>query len=293
MLGKQDRIINRIAHIILIISSISCAVPFLVMLVASVTDETYLTVNGYSLLPKAFSLEAYEYLFRQGEMIMNAYGITFLVTFVGTVISMIITCLLAYPLSMNNLPGKKIISFFVVFAMLFNGGLVPTYIMYTQYLGMKNSLMALVIPGLMLRVFNVLLVRSYFVSSVPAELIEAGRIDGAGEYKILWKIVMPLAKPILATIGLMTGLNYWNDWYNGLIYISDEKLYSLQVLLNSILKNVQFLASTDVGATITTPLPSTSVRMAIAAIAVIPILIIYPFTQKYLVKGIAMGAVKG
>lgn len=293
MLGKQDKIFNVAAHIVLIISSIFCAVPFIIMIVASFTDENYLIANGYSFFPKAFSLEAYEYLFRQGAMIARSYGITIYVTVVGTAISMLITCLLAYPLSMKNLPGNKIISFFVVFAMLFNGGLVPTYIMYTQYLGMKDNIFALIIPGLMLRVFNVLLVKSYFVTSVPSELIEAGRIDGAGEYKILWKIIMPLAKPILATIGLMSGLNYWNDWYNGLIYLNNEKLYSLQVLLNSILKNVQYLANTDVGATITTPLPSTSVRMAIAAIAVIPILIIYPFTQKYLVKGIAMGAVKG
>lgn len=293
MNGKQARIINITSHVTLCAASLLSLLPFIIMLVASVTEENYLITNGYSLFPKVFSLEAYIYLARQGEMIFRAYGITFFVTIVGTATSMLITCLLAYPLSMKTLPGRRVISFFVIFALLFNGGLVPTYIMFTQYFGMKDNILSLIIPGLLVRVFNVLLVRSYFVTSIPEELIEAARIDGAREYAILWKIILPLAKPILATIGLLSGLSYWNDWYNGLIYLNDEKLYSLQVLLNSILRNVQYLANTDVGVTLTTPLPSTSIRMAIAAIAVIPILIIYPFCQKYFVKGITMGAVKG
>jgi putative aldouronate transport system permease protein len=165
--------------------------------------------------------------------------------------------------------------------------------MYTQYFHLKNTIAGLIIPGLLMRVFNVLLVRSYFVSSVPSELIEAGRVDGCGEYGIFLRIVMPISAPIVATIGLLTGLTYWNDWYNGLIYLSDQRLYSLQVLLNAILSNVQYLAQNELGARLTVALPATSVRMAIAAIAVVPVLMIYPFFQKYFIRSITMGAIKG
>jgi putative aldouronate transport system permease protein len=263
------------------------------MLSASITDENMLIAGGYKLLPPKINFGAYQYLFLQGENILRAYGITVTITAVGTFVSLVITCLLAYPLSMKNLPGRRAVMFFVVFAMLFNGGLVPTYVMYTQYFHLKNTILSLIIPGLLMRVFNVLLVRSYFITSVPMELIEAGRIDGCGEYGILFRIVLPVSTPIIATVGLLTGLMYWNDWYNGLIFLSEEKLYSLQVLLNAILMNVQFLANNNVGQRLTIPLPTVSVRMAIAALAVVPILVIYPFFQKYFVRSITMGAVKG
>ena len=293
MLSKQDKVVLVISHTALIIASLLCAIPFIVMISASITEENLLIRSGYGLFPQVVSFEAYRYLMAQGENIFRAYGITILVTAIGTIISIIITCLLAYPLSMSNLPGRKYIMFFIVFAMLFNGGLVPTYIMYTQYFGMKNTIAALIVPGLLMRVFNVLLVRSYFMTSVPAELIEAGRIDGCGEMGIFLRIVMPISTPIVATIGLLNGLTYWNDWYNGLIYLSDQRLYSLQVLLNAILSNVQYLAQNELGARLTVQLPATSVRMAIAAIAVVPVLMIYPFFQKYFVRSITMGAVKG
>jgi putative aldouronate transport system permease protein len=293
MLSKQDKVILVISHTVLILASLSCAVPFLVMISASITEENYLIINGYGLLPRMVSFDAYRYLWMQGENIVRAYGTTVMVTVIGTFFSIVITCLLAYPLSMSQLPGRKIIMFFVVFAMLFNGGLVPTYIMYTQYFHLKNTIASLIVPGLLMRVFNVLLVRSYFVSSVPMELIEAGRVDGCGEYGIFLRIVMPISTPIIATVGLLTGLTYWNDWYNGLIFLTDERLYSLQVLLNAILNNVQYLAQNELGARLTMSLPATSVRMAIAAIAVVPVLVVYPFFQKYFVKSITMGAIKG
>jgi putative aldouronate transport system permease protein len=263
------------------------------MLSASITGENYLVRNGYGLFPRDLDFAAYRYLWMQGENIIRAYGITVFVTLTGTLLSLIITCLLAYPLAVRNLPGRKAIMFFVVFAMLFNGGLVPTYIMYTQYFHLKNTIAALIIPGLLMRVFNVLLVRSYFVASVPPELIEAARVDGCGEYGIFLRIVLPVSTPIIATVGLLTGLTYWNDWYNGLIFLTNERLYSLQVLLNAILNNVQYLAQNELGARLTIALPATSVRMAIAAIAVIPVLAVYPFFQKYFVRSITMGAIKG
>jgi putative aldouronate transport system permease protein len=293
MLSRQDKIALVISHVVLITASVACIIPFVVMLSASITEEKYLITNGYGFFPRIIDFAAYRYLWMQGENILRAYGITIFVTAAGTSISIIITCLLAYPLSMHQLPGRKPIMFIVVFAMLFNGGLVPTYILYTQYLHLKNTIASLIVPGLLMRVFNVLLVRSYFISSVPAELIEAARVDGCGEYGIFLRIVMPISTPIIATVGLLTGLTYWNDWYNGLIFLTNERLYSLQVLLNAILSNVQYLAQNEVGARLTMALPATSVRMAIAAIAVIPVLIVYPFFQKYFVKSITMGAIKG
>jgi putative aldouronate transport system permease protein len=293
MISRQEKVIIAISHAVLILASAVCVIPFLLLITASVTAENSLIVNGYRLIPKEFSFAAYEYLWFQKDSILRAYGITIISTAIGTAVSLIITVLLAYPLSMPYFKGRKIIMFLLVFSMLFNGGLVPTYIMYTQYFHLKNTFWALVIPGMLMNAFSVLLIRNYFINSVPREIIEAGRIDGAGEYGILLKIILPISAPILATIGLMTGLAYWNNWYNGLIYLSDDTWYSIQVLLNAILQNVQFLASNEVGSRITMQLPATSIRMAIAAIAVIPILIAYPFFQKYFVKSITLGAVKG
>jgi putative aldouronate transport system permease protein len=292
-MSRQEKGIVIGSHIILFLAAASCAVPFLLMFAASFTSERSLVATGYWFIPKEFSSAAYDYLWLQKNIIIRAYGITVFTTVFGTTVSLLITVLLAYPLSMTRLPGKGVIMFFVVFSLLFNGGLVPTYIMYTQYFHIKNTIWSLIIPNMLMNAFNVLLIRNYFFSSVPHEMIEAGRIDGAGEYMILLKIVLPISAPILATVGLMNGLAYWNNWYNGLIYLSDDKLYSIQVMLNAILQSVQFLASHNVGVSAAIPLPTAAVRMAIAVIAVIPVLIAYPFFQKYFVKSITLGAVKG
>lgn len=293
MLSGQEKAILGFSHIILIIASAACVIPFVILIMASVTGEETLIRDGYQLFPKVFSLDAYQYLYHQGTSIIRAYGITVFTTAVGTFLSLLITLLIAYPLFMRYLPGKGIVMFLLVFSMLFNGGLVPTYIMYTQYFHLKNTIWSYIIPGKLLGAFNVLLIRSYLISSLPGEMIEAGRIDGAGEYAILFRIVVPISTPILATIGLLNGLGFWNDWYNGLIYITNDALYSLQVLLNAILTNVQYLANNEMGQRMNIRLPSASIRMAIAAIAVVPILMIYPFFQKYFVKSITMGAIKG
>lgn len=292
-MSRQEKGIVIGSHFVLFLAAVSCAVPFLLMFSASLTSERSLAAAGYWFIPKEFSSAAYDYLWLQKYSIIRAYGITIFTTVMGTSVSLLITVLLAYPLSMPQLPGKKIIMFFVVFSMLFNGGLVPTYIMYTQYFHIKNTIWSLIVPNMLMNAFNVLLIRNYFVSSVPHEMIEAGRIDGAGEYAILFKIILPISAPILATVGLMNGLAFWNNWYNGLIYLSDDKLYGIQVMLNAILQNVQFLASHNVGVSAAVPLPTAAVRMAIAVIAVIPVLIVYPFFQKYFVKSITLGAVKG
>lgn len=211
-------------------------------------------------------------------------------------LSVLITTLFAYPLSRKELPGRYLFSFFVFFTMLFNGGLVPTYMMWTQTFHIKDTLWALILPGLLMNAFYVIMMRSFFTANIPDALVEAARIDGAGEYKILFKIVLPLSKPMMATLALMIGLGYWNDWMNSLYYITNEKLFSIQAILNTIITNIQFLTSGQSAAASNvdlSQLPSVGIRMAIAVIGILPVLCIYPFFQKYFVKGIVVGGVKG
>jgi putative aldouronate transport system permease protein len=228
---------------------------------------------------------------------MRAYGITILITVVGTTTSLAFTSMLAYPLSRKDLPYRNPLAFYVFFTMLFNGGLVPTYFVYTQVFDMKNSLEALLIPGLLMNGFNVLLMRTFFMTTIPPAILESAKMDGAGEIRIFYKIVLPLSAPIMATIGLFQSIAYWNDWFNGMIYITNPKLFSLQNILNRIMSDIQFLSSDpSLGARASESmmtLPSSSFRMAIVVIGVIPILLAYPFFQKHFVKGITIGAVKG
>ena len=233
----------------------------------------------------------------KGEDIFRAYGITLLITVVGTIVSLIITPLLAYPISRRDFKARNGFAFFVFFTMLFNGGIVPSYIMWTQIFHIKNTLAALIIPALLMNAFYIIMMRTYFVTSIPMELIESVQIDGGSEWKILLHMIVPLSKPILATLGFMVALGYWNDWTLGLYYITDTDLYGIQNILNRILSDIQFLSSagnmgTDLSSMVA-GLPSTGIRMSIAVIGVLPMLIIYPFFQKYLVKGITIGAVKG
>ena len=285
-----------ILNIIFILLTIAAVGPFILLISSSLTSEAALAKFGYGFWPNDLSFNAYTYLFKSGMKIIRGYGITILVTVIGTLCSVLMTTLFAYPLSRKELPFRYGFSFFVFFTMLFNGGLVPTYMMWTQTFHIKNTLLALILPGLLMNAFYVIMMRSFFTANIPDALVEAARIDGAGEYKILWKIVLPLSKPMMATISLMVGLGYWNDWMNSLYYISDEKLYSIQAILNTIITNIQFLTSGQSAAASTvdvSKLPSVSIRMAIAVIGVLPILCIYPFFQKYFVKGIVVGGVKG
>lgn len=281
-------------HLIFILLVLACVVPFVLLVMSSFTSESALMQNGYSLFPKEFSLEAYRYLLQKGTTILRGYGITLLVTFLGTVTAVTITTLLAYPLSRPELPHRNVFSFIVFFTMLFNGGLVPTYIMYTQVFHIKNTIWALIVPALLMNAFYVIMMRSFFTANIPDSLIEAARIDGAGELRILLQVVLPLSKPMMATLALMIGLGYWNDWLNGLYYLTDTQYFSIQNILNRMIADVQFLASaSSVTAGAGASLPSVGIRMAIAVIGVLPILVIYPFFQKSFVKGIVIGGVKG
>ena len=296
ILGKSEKRFQVIIHIILIFMALAAILPLWVLVAGSVTGEQELILEGYSLMPKTFSLDAYKYLFYKASEIFRAYGITVFITVVGTAASLFITPLLAYPLSRKDFKARNIFSFLVFFTMLFNGGIVPSYIMWTRIFHLKNTITALILPGLLMNGFNVILMKNYFAQNIPAELIEAAKMDGAGEFKIFFKMILPLSLPIMATVGLFVGIGYWNDWTNGLYYVTDAKLYSLQNLLNRILKDVQFLNSstmTNAGVAATTQMPSVSIRMAISVVGILPIMVLYPFFQKYFVKGIAVGAVKG
>lgn len=285
-----------VLNIIFILLTIAALAPFLLLVSSSLSSESALAQYGYSFWPKEWSFGAYTYLFKSSTKIIKGYGITVLVTIIGTAASVMMTILFAYPLSRKELPGRFAFSFFVFFTMLFNGGLVPTYMMYTQTFHIKNTLWALIVPSLLMSGFYVIMMRSFFTANIPDALVEAARIDGAGEYTILWKIVLPLSKPMMATISLMSGLGYWNDWMNSMYYVTDEKLYSIQAILNTIITNIQFLTSGQSSAASSVDmakLPSVSARMAIAVIGILPVLCIYPFFQKYFVKGIVVGGVKG
>lgn len=283
-------------NIILAFLAIAAIAPFILILSSSLTDEGTLIREGYNFFPKVFSLGSYEYLFLSGSKIFGGYAVTIIVTLIGTTVSLFITMMFAYPLSRKELPHRYLFAFFVFFTMLFSGGLVPSYMMWTQAFHIKNTIWALIVPGLLMNGFYIIMMRSFFTSNIPDAIVEAARIDGCGEYRILFKIVFPLSKPMVATLLLMTGLGYWNDWVNSLYYITDDKLYSIQAILNTIISNIQFLTSgqssltsaVDVG-----KLPSIGIRMSIAVVGIIPVLVIYPFFQKYFVKGIVVGGVKG
>ena len=292
-----DKTFHAVAYVIVGILAIVAILPFLLIVIASFTDESTLVQYGYSFFPKKWSADAYIYLKTQATTILKAYGVSIAVTAIGTCLSVLLTSMLAYPLSRKDFVLSDKLAFFVFFTMLFNGGVVPSYIMWTQGFHLSNTIWALILPNYMVTAFNVFLARNYYTMNIPLALIESAQIDGASELRIFFKIIIPLSKPVIATIGLFTGVIYWNDWINSIYYINNPKLYSIQYYLMQLMQNIQFLqsgsAGTNVGAVAAMQMPTTSIRMALAVIGVLPILIIFPFIQKHLVKGVVMGAVKG
>ena len=295
---KSERRFQIFGNIVMLVLTFNALLPIILMLISSLTDNDTLIRNGYSFVPQKWSTYAYEYIFKSNNTVLHAYGVSIILTICGTVIGLTITTLLAYALSRTFVPGRKVLSFLVFFTLLFNGGLVPTYINYTTVFGVKNTFLALLIPGLLMNGFNVLLMKSYFLTGVPEEIMEAAYIDGASEWMAFSRIALPLAKPIIATIALFIGIGYWNDWMNGYIYLTKRTdLYSIQNLLNRMIQNIQYLTQSagnisNAGQGLDT-IPSVSVRMAMAVVGVLPIIIVYPFIQNNFVKGITLGGVKG
>ncbi len=293
MVSKDQKIWRVVAHIVMILLSALALLPFLLLVIASFTDDATALVNGYSYLPEKWSLGAYEYILENKGTFFKAYGMTIVVTFVGTVVNVVLTALTGYVLSKRKLPGVKVMNIFVIFTMLFNGGLVATYINYVTVFHIKDTIFALLVPNLLMNAFMITLVRNYFEHSIPEEIYESARIDGANEFLIFIKLVLPLSVPILATVGLMGGIAYWNDWQNSLYYIDDKAMYTIQAVLNSINEGVAALASMAGSNVSLAELPTTTIRMAVAVVGILPILVIYPFFQKYFAKGLMAGSVKG
>lgn len=287
------------AHSVAIFGSLLVILPFILLVVSSFTDDTWAVANGFTFFPKKLSLAAYEYILVRGGTIGRAYIMTIVVTVVGTAMSVVITTMFAYGIAHPEIPGMKVVSFLLIFSMLFHGGLVASYYTYAALLKIKNTLWALLLPNLMMNAFNVILVRNYFRNNIPPSLSEAARIDGASEIRIFLQVNMPLSKPIVATVALLTALAYWNDWQNGLYFLTERggaTLYTIQVILNNINENLQVLMRNmsemaDMGVSMA-DFPSETVRMAISVVGILPILLIYPFFQQYFVKGITLGGVK-
>ena len=293
---KRNQNIRIFATIVLGVVVAFTLFPILLLAVASITDESTLIRDGYTLFPQKRSLDAYKYMRNQFGMVGRAYYVTLLTTVIGTLFSMMLTSSLAYPMARSTFRHRNALAFFVYFTMLFNGGIVPSYIMWTTYFKIKNTLAALIVPNLLMSAFNVMLVRNYYRNSIPEALYEAAQLDGANELQTFVRVALPLSVPVLSTVGLFVGLAYWNSWTNALYYVTDPQLFGIQNLLMRIMRNIEYIRSgtsemSAEGQLVT--MPGNSIRMALALIGILPIIIIYPFVQKYFIKGVIVGAVKG
>ena len=285
-------VFNIIGYIFITLIAAICLIPFIILISGSFSSEQAVRLNGLSLLPQELTLEAYKFVFRVPGDIIRAYGITILITAIGTGVGLIFLTMTAFVISRKDFKYRNVISFYFYFTTLFNGGMVCTYIFYIQYYHLKDSLLALILPGLT-PVFYMLIMRN-FVNGIPAALIESAKIDGASELRIFFQIVLPLLGSGLATIGLFMALGYWNDWYNAMLYINTTWKYPLQYMLYNMTQ--QAAAMSRIASLLGIPvsnLPSTTLKLAMACIATGPIILLYPFVQKYFVKGVTIGSVKG
>ena len=273
--------------------SLFCVAPFFIILSASLSNEMTLKSVGYSFLPQGFTFDAYAYIFDTPKAILQPYAVTIFCTVIGTVASLIITAMMGYVCARKDFKPHRVFSFLVFFAMLFNVGLVATYFTMVSVYGLKDSVWAMIVPMLM-SPWNVFLMKS-FMNDVPFELIEAAKIDGSGEFRLFFQIIVPIAKPALATIGLFIAFAYWNDWYNCFLYINNNDLTSLQYYLYRVMSEANFLATNTMASSMIAAqsIPTTTVRMAMCVLAAGPMLVIFPFFQKYFVRGLTVGSVKG
>lgn len=282
-----------VLHTLFLLMVFMYIVPFIMVVSISFTSETSLVRDGYHLIPKEFSLSAYKMVFSDPSQILNSYRTTIIFTAISTFLAVLVMGIMAYPMARPNFRFNRPVSFFVLFTMLFTGGMVPTYLLIVKYLHMNNTMWVYILPGLV-SAYNLIIIRTNY-KSLPAELIEAAKIDGAGELYICFKIVMPLCKPVLASIGFLFLVNKWNDWNTALLYITKPDLYSLQYLLQKILKEAEYLKQlAETGQLMGGEVfPSESFRYAMAMVAAGPVLCIFPFFQKYFAKGMTLGGVKG
>ena len=287
---------NILFNVILATLSLICVIPFIFVIIISITDEQSLTMNGYRFIPEKLSLYAYEYIISAGENIIRSYGVTILVTITGTIIGLLLTGTYAYALSRKSYAFRKFFTTVITIPMLFSGGMIANYLIVTKVMMLKDTLWALILP-LCLNSFNIIVLRTFFKTSIPDAVIESAKIDGASEWRVFFQIVIPMALPGLATIGLFLTLGYWNDWFIAMMYMDDMSLIPLQYLLIQIESSIDWLASNKAamgvdGITAAANMPKETIKMAIVVISTLPIIFAYPFFQRYFVNGLTVGAVK-
>ncbi len=292
LISKGDRMVPIVFGLLIAFFAILCLTPFLLVITASLTDEATLIRTGYRLFPEKWSLDAYKAIFRS-DTIPRAYGVSIFVTLVGTALSMLTTAMCGYAISCKQLKYRNSLAFFFYFTMLFSGGLVPTYILITRYLHLANSIWVYIIPSL-INPWNMFLLRNFF-NDIPDALKESARLEGANEWLIMLIIVLPISLPAIATVSLFYAPGYWNAWVEAMLYIDNEKLFTLQYIIMRIIRNIN--TATQIageGASAGTVLPpSYTIRLATAIVTIGPIIFLYPFLQKYFVGGLKVGGVKG
>lgn len=301
---KKKREINAVSrpveflfHLIMILFCASCILPFLFVIIISFSSQESIRAIGFSFLPVSWSTEAYSYIERLGDQLWRSYFNSFLITVVGTALTILLTVLYSYALYRQDFKYRRFFTFFCFFTMIFGGGLAPTYVMCKTVLGLSDSYAAMIVP-MLLNPFNLIIMRTFFQSSIPGELIDAAAIDGSGEYHTLFRIVVPVSKPGIATVGLLSALAYWNEWFIPMLYVCDAKYVPLQYLLQQMQAKVDFLVKNSAmigaeAANIMGDLPKDSLRMALVVLIVIPIACAYPFFQRYIISGLTIGSVKG
>ncbi|MBE5039160.1 carbohydrate ABC transporter permease [Ructibacterium gallinarum] len=287
---------NLILNIIFAIMFVVTVFPILLTISISLTDSRAIMDHGYSIWPETFSTEAYRYIFKTPETILRAYAVTIFVTVVGATLSTLIISLYSYALSRKDFKGRKVLTFYVFITMLFNGGTVAWYIVCTSLYHLSNTVWSMILPYLM-NTWYIIIMRTFFQTSVPVSIIESGKLDGAGEWRIFFELVIPIAVPGIATIALFQTLNYWNDWWLPIMFIVKPELYNLQFLLQRMMQNIQQLnENAKYMANASEQLmnvPTDGARMALCIVAMGPILIVYPFFQKYFIQGLTIGSIKG
>lgn len=289
----NTRIFRAVITVFLIVLMLLAVLPFVMLVMSSFSTESRLYLEGYGFWPKGFTTDAYDFLFRSNlKNLLSAFGMSIAVTGIGTCLHLLIAPMFAYPLSRKDYKHAGFFMMVLLVTMMLNGGMVGQYLTWTNLFRIKNTIGALIFPNLLFTAFQIVLYKNSFQNNIHPALIEAAKIDGANELYIYFRVVVPLSKPILATVGLMVGIGYWNDWINGQYYITETGLYTLQVMLTKIMQNLQLLVNMgDTGIT-SSEMPGVSVRMAIAVLGTVPILVLYPFFQKAFVAGISLGGVK-
>ena len=287
---------NLLFNVVFWVLAAVCIIPVIFVFMISISSEESIRANGYQFIPESFSSEAYQFLFDEAAMIFRALGVSVFVAVVGTVIGLALTSTMGYVLSRNNYKLNGLVTTIVFIPMIFNGGMIASYVVNTQMLNLRNTVWALILP-LCMSSFNVVICRTFFKTNIPDSVIESAQIDGASQMTIFTKIALPLSKPMLATIALFLSFGYWNDWFQASLYVTNTKLNSLQALLNQVQRNIDMMANNpSMGLTLQqykNAMPKEGARMAMAIIIIVPIACTYPFFQRYFISGLTVGAVKG